>query len=80
MSDDSAGFENDPIDDELSAAMMVAAELVVHVKKIGLPELEFPLPDDGNVWVVNVRKLGIENGEEPEEPPHRPDRHDDSVD
>lgn len=80
MSDDSAGFENDPIDDELSAAMMVAAELVVHVKKIGLPELEFPIPDDAHVWVVNVRKLGIENGEESERPSHRPDRHDDALD
>ena len=72
MSDDRDGrddYENDPFDDELSAALMAAAELVVHTKKIGLHELEFPLPDDGCVWVVNVRKLGIRDGEGHEKPP-----------
>lgn len=80
MSDDLADFENDPIDEELSAALMVAAELVVHAKKIGLPELEFPIPDDANVWVVSVRKLGIKNAEELEKPSHRPDQQDDAAD
>jgi hypothetical protein len=50
---------NDPLDDELADAMMVAAELVARAKRIGLEKLELPINDQSSVWTVTVKKAGI---------------------
>ena len=50
---------NDPLDDEFDAAMDAATQLAVHAHRIGMQQLELPVGEDGNVWVVNIRKLGV---------------------
>jgi hypothetical protein len=69
MSDD---YVNDPLDDEFDLAMEAATQLAVHAHRIGMKELELPVPEDGNVWVVNIRKLGVRDGEEYSEQKHPP--------
>jgi hypothetical protein len=64
MSDEGEDYARDPLDDEFDSAMNAATELAVHVERIGMQELELPVPEDGNVWVVNIRKLGIKASEE----------------
>jgi hypothetical protein len=57
MSEDRDEFENDPIDDELEEAMMVAAELVSRAKRLGMPKLELPIRDEVTTWRVTVSKM-----------------------
>jgi hypothetical protein len=59
MADGSDDDQNDPIDDELDDAMMVAAELVARAKQMGLDKLELPVNDESSVWTVTVKKAGI---------------------
>jgi hypothetical protein len=54
-------YQNDPIDDEFDAAMAAASEFVVHAERTGVSELEFPVPEHGNVWVVNAKRLRIKD-------------------
>ena len=61
MRDQSGDAPNDPFDDELDAAVLAATELVSHTKKVGLAELELPIPDESCVWKVTVTKMGIRN-------------------
>jgi hypothetical protein len=61
-------YQNDPLDDEVDAAVEAASTLVVHAERIGMPELELPVPEDGNVWVVTAKKLGIKGGDGHDEP------------
>jgi hypothetical protein len=50
---------NDPLDDELDAAMISALELVAHVKQMQSTELELPVVDDSGAWIVTVKRMGI---------------------
>jgi hypothetical protein len=65
MTDDPEDNENDPLDDELGDAMMVAAELVARAKRIGMAKLELPIQDESTVWTVTVKRAGIREYEEP---------------
>jgi hypothetical protein len=47
---------NDPIDDELDNAVMLAVELVAHVRRIGMVSLELPVRDESHVWTVTVKR------------------------
>jgi len=60
MRDESQDFPNDPFDDELDAAVLAAAELIMRTKRVGLTELELPLIDENCAWVVTVKRLGIQ--------------------
>jgi hypothetical protein len=53
-------FPNDPFDDEFDAAVMAAAELIAHTKNVGLEQLELPLIDENGVWIVTVKRMGIQ--------------------
>jgi hypothetical protein len=68
MSDGPDHSGNSPIDDELDAAVMIAAELVSRVKRVGMTRLEVPIKDEFDTWIVTVRKretaaYGGSNGE-----------------
>jgi hypothetical protein len=65
MSQEPDDYVNDPIDDELDEAMMVAAELVVRAKRIGMAKLELPVEHESTVWTVTVKRTGIGEHEEP---------------
>jgi hypothetical protein len=59
MRPEAQDLPNDPFDDELDAAVLAAAELVVHTKTVGLTALEIPIMDESGIWEVTVKKLGI---------------------
>jgi hypothetical protein len=59
MNDNSDGYLNDPLDDEFDAAVISAAQLIAHTKRIGLTELELPVEDEAHVWSVVVKRMGI---------------------
>jgi hypothetical protein len=65
MSQDPDDYVNDPIDDELDEAMMVAAELVARAKRIGMAKLELPIQDESSEWTVTVKRSGLREHEEP---------------
>jgi hypothetical protein len=60
MSNDPDDYLNDPIDDELDAAVKAAEELVIRAKTVGLEKLELRIPDQSALWTVTVKKSGIE--------------------
>jgi len=59
MSQEPDDDQNDPIDDELDDAMIVAAELVLRAKKIGMAKLELPIRDEFTVWTVTVKRADL---------------------
>jgi hypothetical protein len=63
MRDEPEEDPNDPIDDEFDGAMMSAAELIAHVKRIGATELELPIIDESGVWILTLKKLGVRDDE-----------------
>jgi hypothetical protein len=63
MEPEDSDFANDPLDDELDAAVLAAAELIAHAKTVGLAELQLPVVDESNVWAVTVKKMGIDTDE-----------------
>jgi hypothetical protein len=65
MSQDPDDYVNDPIDDELDEAMMVAAELVARAKRIGMAKLELPIQDESSEWTVTVKRSGLREHGEP---------------
>jgi hypothetical protein len=65
MADDPEDNQNDPIDDELDAAMMSAADLVIRAKTIGLNKLELPIKDESSEWTVTVKRAGTSEYERP---------------
>jgi hypothetical protein len=63
MDSEAEDFPDDPLDDELDAAVLAAAELIAHAKTVGLTELDLPIVDEASVWVVTVKKMGIDTDE-----------------
>jgi hypothetical protein len=59
MSDERDDDVNDPIDDEMDAAVMAAAELVIRAKTVGLEKLELQIPDQEGSWTVVVKKSSL---------------------
>jgi hypothetical protein len=59
MNDNPDDSVNDPIDDEMEAATMVAAELVARAKRLRMPKLELPIKDEAAAWKVTVSKMEI---------------------
>jgi hypothetical protein len=51
---------NDPFDDELDNALVAGAQLIAHIKRLGATELELPIVDDSGVWIVTVKRMGIQ--------------------
>jgi hypothetical protein len=68
MSDERDDDLNGPLDRELDNAEMYAAELVASAKRVGLAEVALPVMDLTSVWAVSVKKLGIQDGDEPDRP------------
>jgi hypothetical protein len=60
MDSEAEDFPDDPLDEELDAAVLAAAELIAHAKTVGLTELDLPIVDEASVWVVTVKKMGID--------------------
>jgi hypothetical protein len=50
---------NDPLDDELDGAVLVASQLIEHVKRIQSDELELPIIDESSLWLVTIKRMGI---------------------
>jgi hypothetical protein len=63
--DDDLNDLNDPIDDELDDAVMLAAELVARAKKIGMAKLELPITDQSGLWTVTVKRADMQEQVEP---------------
>jgi hypothetical protein len=57
--------QNDPIDDELDDAVMLAAELVARAKRIGTASLELPVRDESNLWTVTVMRADLREHQVP---------------
>jgi hypothetical protein len=50
---------------ELSAAEIVATQLVTRVKALRVAVFELPILDESCMWVVTVKRLGIQTDEKP---------------
>ena len=57
--------QNDPIDDELDDAVMLAAEFVARAKRIGTASLELPVRDESNLWTVTVMRADLREHQVP---------------
>ena len=57
---------DDPINELLDCAEMAAAEMLSHVKQAGVVALELPMIDESGVWVVSVKRMGINEDAEGE--------------
>jgi hypothetical protein len=65
MSDGAVPNSDERIDEEMAATMILAAEIIARLKTINKTELELPMIDEDAVWVVTVKRLGINaNGHE----------------
>jgi hypothetical protein len=59
MIDDHDEDARDPFDDELEDALMLAAELIARVKRVGMTKLQLPIEDEHGTWIVNITKSGV---------------------
>jgi hypothetical protein len=51
---------SDEPDDGLTVIELAAAELIASMKRTQLDEIELPIVDESCIWIVTVRKLGIQ--------------------